>query len=131
MKRYFFSSLTRITPFTQNNIDFKKQVFEKWKTGDYVAGKVSAPPGTMHLELPSGRMAEVAQGDIVIGALGDRHATLGATGKWSKIGKNGKMHLLSAGGIFGKMTSISSFVPSLIELNYVGHVQLNGAFTCM
>lgn len=126
MKRYFFSSLTRITPFTQDNIAFKKQSFSNWKTGDYVAGKVSAPPGTMQLEMPTGRMAEVAEGDIIIGALGDRHATLGATGKWSKIGKNGKMHLLSAGGIFGKMTSISSFVPSLIEMDYLGHVTMNG-----
>jgi hypothetical protein len=126
MKRYFFSSVTRITPFTQESIALKKQPFSEWKTGDYVAGMVSAPPGNMQIELPSGRMAEVAEGDIIIGALGNRHATLGATGTWLKIGSEGIMNLLSAGGIFGKMTSISSFEPALIETHYLGHVHLNG-----
>ncbi len=131
MKRYFFSSVTRITPFTQNNIQIKAQEFSKWKTGDYVAGKVSAPPRTMGLEMPTGRMAEVAEGDIIIGALGNRHATLSATGKWSKIDKSGKMDLLSAGGILGKMTSISSFEPTLIKLDYLGHVRMDGTFKGM
>jgi len=131
MKRYFFSSLTRISPFTQDNIDFKKKLITQWKTGDYVACRVSAPPGTMHLEMRTGRLAEVAEGDIIIGALGMRHATLEATGTWEKVTENGKMHLLSAAGVMGKMTSISSFIPHLIELDYIGHVRMDGAFKCM
>ena len=131
MKRYFFSSVTRITSFTQDNIEIQKVPLTNWSTGDYVAGIVSEPPGTMQLEMPSGRMAEVAEGDIIIGALGNRHATLSATGVWSKIESDGKMDLLSAGGIFGKMTSISSFEPTLIKIQYLGHVHFEGAMVGM
>lgn len=131
MKRYFFSSLTRITPFTQENIDFKTKSISEWKTGDYVSCRVSGSPGTTELELPSGRLAEVAEGDIIIGALGTRHATLEATGTWKKVKEDGKMQLLSAGGLFGVLTSISTYLPKRINLEYMGHVAMNGAFKCM
>ena len=77
----------------------------------------------MKVELTTGRMAEVSDGDILIGAFGERFATLEATGSWKEIGEDKQMHLLTSAGIFGKVTSISSFIPNLIKLDYLGHVQ--------
>jgi hypothetical protein len=131
MKRYFFSSLTRITSFTQENINFKTKPISEWKTGDYISCRVSGSPGTVELELPSGRLAEVAEGDIIIGSIGDRHATLEATGTWKKVKEDGKMQLISAAGLFGILTSKSTYLPKLIELDYIGHVTMNGEFKCM
>ena len=130
-KRYFFLSLTRIADFTQEDIVLIKQARKKWKRGDYVACKVIKPPGSMKVEMTSGRMAEIAEGDILIGALGDRFATREATGSFQEVGKNLKMHLLTSAGIFGKMTSISSFIPSLVSLKYLGHVNRNDVFLNM
>ena len=122
-KRYFFLSLTRIADFTQEEIVFNKIARKKWDNGDYVACKVIKPPGTMKVEMTCGRMGEIAEGDILIGALGERFATREATGSFREVGKNLKMHLLTSAGIFGQMTSISSFIPSLVRLKYLGHIQ--------
>lgn len=125
-KRYFFLSLTRIANFTQKEIVLKKQARKKWNMGDYVACQVAKPPGAMKVEMTCGRMAEIAEGDILIGALGDRFATREATGTFREVGENLKMHLLTSAGIFGKMTSISTFIPQLVSLKYLGHVERDG-----
>ena len=57
-----------------------------------------------------------------MGALGERYATLEATGTWKEVGEDGKMHLLTGAGLFGKCTSKSAFLPNLIEIEYAGHV---------
>ncbi len=130
-QRYFFLSLTRIADFKQDDIDIKPLDRKKWQQGQYVACRVARPPGTMGVELKSGRMAEVAEGDILIGAFGDRFATLEATGSWEEISDDNKMQLLTSAGIFGQVTSISSFIPRLIELDYVGHVYRNNQWISM
>ena len=130
-KKYFFLSLTRIAKFKQNEIAIYKEGFHEWNSGQYVACLVSAPPGTMRVELECGRMAEVAQGDILIGALGERFATLEATGSWKNAEEDGKMNLLTSAGLFGKITSVSSFIPNLIELKYMGHLHINEKICAM
>lgn len=130
-KRYFFLSLTRIADFEQDDIEIKHVDRKEWDLGQYVACKVSGPPGTLGVEMKCGRMAEVAEGDILIGVFGDRFATLEATGSYKEIGENNKMHLLTSAGIFGKLTSISSFIPNLIKLKYMGHVHVNDRFVSM
>lgn len=121
-KRYFFLSLTRIADFTQDEIEIIPIDKKDWKTGQYVACRVVAPPGTLKIELKCGRMAEISEGDILIGAFGDRFATLEATGSFTEVGHDNRMHLLTSAGIFGKVTSISSFIPNLIELEYLGNI---------
>lgn len=64
--------------------------------------------------------------DLVIGALGERYATLEATGSWKEVEEDGIMHLLTGGGLLGKCTSKSAFLPNLIELEYNGHVLRDG-----
>ena len=98
-----------------------------WATGDYVAVEILDPgSGQIKIELPNGRMSEPMKGDLVIGALGTRFATLEATGSWQNIESDGQMHLLTGAGLLGKMTSKSVFIPNIIEAIYVGHVFRGG-----
>lgn len=130
--RYIFTSLTRITDLKES--EFKIQGLKKsnWANGDYVVGEVTKPGGSLlQAELSNGRMMELMNGDLIIGALGIRHATLEATGSWEGIGKDGKMHLLTSAGLIGKLTSKSAFIPNLIELQYQGHVMINNDKTNM
>jgi hypothetical protein len=76
-------------------------------------------------------MAPLLEGDDVIGALGKRAATVDAVGSWEAIGDDGKLHALTSGGLFGKMTSQSHLMPPLMMLNYKGHVLRNGNKVCM
>ncbi len=127
MEKYIYTSLTRITPFVNRDITIKPLSNTEWANGDYIAAEVIYPgSGTLKMELTSGRMINVMNGDILIGALGVRHATLEATGTWTKIKQDGIMHALTGAGLFGWLTSKSSFVPELIRLQYRGHVYYEG-----
>jgi hypothetical protein len=70
-------------------------------------------------------MRGIIGGETIIGALGDRFATLEATGSWEAVGTDGKMHVLTGAGLFGKLTSKSVYLPPMMELRYVGHVFRN------
>ncbi len=85
-------------------------------------------PGSniLSLELPSGRMRGVIGGESIIGALGERFATLEATGTWKEVGADLKMNVLTAAGLMGKLTSKSAFIPNMMEVIYKGHLHRNG-----
>ena len=77
--------------------------------------------------MPSGRLTHATKGDLLVGALGNRHATLELTGDWKEIDDDGCFHLLTAAGIMGKLTSISPYsAGNPMELSYVGHLVSNG-----
>ena len=98
-----------------------------WETGDYVVSKILDPGSNiLSLELPSGRMRGVIGGEWIIGALGERFATLEATGTWKKVGADLKMNVLTAAGLMGKLTSKSAFIPNMMEVQYKGHLHRNG-----
>src|SRR5690606_36235771 len=60
------------------------------------------------LELTSGRMAKVARGDIVVGALGPRRALFGYSGNVPSSVKVGDViQMLNIGGVLGKCTSVN------------------------
>lgn len=130
--RYVFSSLTRISNLA--DIPFRVAALpkERWSTGDYVVGQVEARPrGLSSIELRNGRMVEVAEGDLVVGAFGKRCATLEAVGDWQAIGDDCLMQALTSAGLFGKVTSQSAFLPTLLSLGYTGHVLIEGRKTTM
>ena len=83
------------------------------------------------VELTSGRMVEVFQGDLVVGAFGVRRATLEAVGDWQHIGADGYFEALTEGGLFGRATSISSLLPPLTPLVYRGHLMRQQQKLCM
>lgn len=124
--RFFFSSLTRITDLQNSNIEAKVIPQSEWATADYVVGEVGPEPSRFPIELANGRMIVAAEGDLVIGAFGKRHATLEATGDWKKITQDGYMDMLTGAGLLGKCTSRSALLPPLLALKYRGHVFVDG-----
>jgi hypothetical protein len=122
MKHIIRTSLTRIADFDES-ARIKHIPRKEWAWGDYVACEVTASPGMERwIELPNGRLINVAVRDQLIGALGTRSATMAMTGSWKKIGQDGVMHVLTAAGLFGRVTSISPTEQTPIELTYSGHV---------
>jgi hypothetical protein len=67
-------------------------------------------------------MVEIMEGDLVVGALGLRAATLEAAGGWESIDECGRFDALTSAGIFGITTSISPFLTPPMPLLYQGHV---------
>ena len=131
MFKPFYSSTTRISDLQDKPYEYSAIDRDRWATGDYIICEVhgrSTP--TYRVELCSGRMAPVLEGDFVIGALGNRAATVDAVGSWKAIGDDGKLHALTSGGLFGKMTSQSHLMPDLMRMKYTGHV-LRGDKVCM
>jgi len=117
-----YTSLTRITDFREKSFEINSVKNNLWKTGDYIAAEViDDAHGWLKLEAYNGRMIDVMKGDLIIGALGERYATLEATGTWKKVGHDGKMHLLTGAGLLGKLTSKSFLIPNLVEVQYIGH----------
>ena len=126
--RMLFSSLTRITDLQTEPFEVAERPRESWATGDYVVGHVAEQPrGFDRVELQTGRIAEVGRDALIVGALGVRHATLEATGSWELIGDDGRMHLLTSAGLFGKVSSLSNALPPLLEVRYLGNVTRAGA----
>jgi hypothetical protein len=91
-----------------------------------LAEVVRARGSSARLELTSGRMTDVIEGDVVLGALGDRYATLEACGTWREVGSDHRMTLLTGAGLMGKLTSVSFWLPPLIEVRYRAHVSRGG-----
>ena len=122
-----YGSLTRIAPLKERGFVVRSLPRDEWATGDYVVGRVCRPPrGYAEIEIPSGRMVEIAEGVDIVGALGARHATLEVTGSWKDVGSDGRMDVLTSAGLFGKMTSTSPYAKQLIAMDYRGHVLLDG-----
>ena len=123
MSQLFFSSVTRISDLQVVPFECRELPRQDWATGDYVRCEVQGRPTPLYrVELPAGRMCQVLDGDMIIGAFGKRAATLEGTGDWEKIGKNGALNALTSAGLFGKLTSMSPVVPDLMHLKYRGHV---------
>jgi hypothetical protein len=123
--KYFFASLTRISDLHESSFYVEPKPRKSWATGDYVVGEVGSPVSRLSLvELSTGRMVEVAEGDLIVGALGARYATLETVGGWQNIGSDGRMEALTAAGLFGRSTSRSTMLHPLLTLAYRGHVLL-------
>lgn len=122
MTRPFFSTVTRISDLETHPFDVTPIERSEWETGDYVVCEVVGRPGPLYqIERPSGRMCQVFDGDLVVGAFGVRAATLEGVGGWQDIGADGALHALTGAGLFGKATSVSPLLPPLMELQYKGH----------
>jgi hypothetical protein len=122
--RFLYTSLCRIADLADKPFNIQKLPRDHWATGDYVAVKILEPGGIdLQIELPSGRMRGIIGGDLLIGALGERFATLEATGTWKEVGEDLRMHVLTAAGLLGKLTSRSVFMPQMMEVEYKGHIQ--------
>ena len=70
MRKYLYTSLTRISDLAADGFGVEQIPRSKWETGDYVVAEVEDNPGPgRQLELQNGRMVEVLHCDRIVGAL--------------------------------------------------------------
>jgi hypothetical protein len=75
------------------------------------------------LELPTGRLAKINPGDLLIGVLGRRRALKGFVGDVPATVQHGDMlHLLNMGGVVGYCTGHHSSLSDAIKVQVVGMV---------
>jgi len=126
-EKVFCGSLSRITDLQAGSFDCEPIRRGQWEVGDYVLGEITiARGGICEIELPGGRLARPFNGDVVLGALGVRHATLEVVGSFEEVGKDGRMDVLSASGLLGRATSVCGLLPPLMRLDYRGHAKRGG-----
>ena len=94
------------------------------RPGDLVAVKVlSDNPTYDRLELPSGRTAKIAIGDVIVGALGCRRALRGYVGDVPQTLTVGdELALLNMGGVIGRCTGFNHGLGQPVRLEYLGAV---------
>ncbi len=115
-------SLARIADFDRNSYDLASLDMSAWASGDYVLGEVTGAPSELYnVEDCVGDMIPVDIGDYVIGALGNRAATLEGVGSWADV-RDGKMQALTSAALFGAFTSLSQLVSDPISFIYRGHI---------
>ena len=125
------SSLTRISDFVTQPFNIEPLPQSEWSSGDYVAGQVTGEPHRVYrIELASGRMVHALPGDTVIGAFGNRAATLEGVGSYKDI-KGDRMHAMTSAGLFGAVTSMSQLMAPALKLKYAGHVVRASGKVCM
>ena len=76
-----------------------------------------------NLELPSGRLAKINPGDVIVGALGSRRALKGFVGDVPETVRAGdRLHLLNMGGVIGECKGHHSSLSDAIEVEVLGLV---------
>ena len=94
------------------------------RAGDVVAVRALTDSATYNmLELPTGRLAKINPGDLLIGVLGRRRALKGFVGDIPVSVKTGdELHLLNMGGVIGCCTGHHSSLGDAIRLQVIGLV---------
>src|SRR5512132_3709909 len=90
--------------------------------GDVVAVRALTDNATYNmLELPTGRLAKVNPGDLVVGVLGRRRALKGFVGDVPEtINTGDTLHLLNLGGVIGKCSGHHSSLNDAIQVEVIG-----------
>jgi hypothetical protein len=92
------------------------------RVGDVVVARVLTDNATYNtLELPTGRLAKVNPGDVLVGVLGRRRALKGFVGDVpSSIAAGDELHLLNLGGVIGKCSGHHSSLNDAIKVEVIG-----------
>lgn len=123
---YFFTSVTRCSDLWTRPFKTMKLEQSEWNTGDFVVGRATGERNRLwECETKSGRMADMVRGDLLVGALGRRAATLEGVGDWRAISADRQLDALTSAGLLGKATSISPMLPDLMRFEYLGHTTRN------
>jgi hypothetical protein len=90
--------------------------------GDVVVVRALTDSATYNmLELPTGRLAKINPGDLLLGVLGRRRALKGFVGDVPPTLQNGdQLHLLNMGGVIGLCTGHHSSLSDAIKLEVIG-----------
>jgi len=94
------------------------------RAGDVVVVRALTDSATYNmLELPTGRLAKINPGDLLIGVLGRRRALKGFVGDVpSSAAAGDELHLLNMGGVIGQCTGHHSSLGDAIKLEVIGFV---------
>src|SRR5215208_3038790 len=97
---------------------------ESPKAGDVVVVRALTDSATYNmLELPTGRLAKINPGDLLLGVLGRRRALKGFVGEVPATLQGGdQLHLLNMGGVMGHCTGHHSSLGDAIKLEVLGLV---------
>src|ERR1044072_6638309 len=97
---------------------------ESTKAGDVVVVRALTDSATYNmLELPTGRLAKINPGDLLVGVLGRRRALKGLVGDSPPSLESGiQLHLLNMGGVIGLCTGHHSSLGDAIKLEVIGLV---------
>jgi len=92
------------------------------RAGDVVVVRALTDSATYNmLELPTGRLAKINPGDILIGVLGRRRALKGFVGDVPETVKKGdELHLLNMGGVIGSCSGHHSSLSDAIKVEVIG-----------
>jgi hypothetical protein len=92
------------------------------QVGDVIAVRALTESATYgHLELPTGRLAKINAGDLLLGVLGKRRALKGFVGDMPAMVKAGdRLHLLNMGGVIGLCKGHHSSFSDAIEVEVAG-----------
>lgn len=92
------------------------------RAGDVVVVRALTDSATYNmLELPTGRLAKINPGDVLIGVLGRRRALKGFVGDVPPtVNAGDKLHLLNMGGVIGSCTGHHSSLSDAIEVEIIG-----------
>ncbi|MEO6390618.1 MAG: hypothetical protein ABIP75_02130 [Pyrinomonadaceae bacterium] len=94
------------------------------KVGDVVVVRALTDSATYNqLELPTGRLAKINPGDVLMGVLGRRRALKGFVGDVPEtVAAGDVLHLLNMGGVIGECKGQHSSLSSAIQLAVIGSV---------
>ena len=97
---------------------------ESTKAGDVVVVRALTDSATYNmLELPTGRLAKINPGDLLLAVLGRRRALKGFVGDVPTSVRSGdQLHLLNMGGVIGYCTGHHSSLSDAIQLEVIGLV---------
>lgn len=124
MTRLHFTSITRVANLSRTEIVIDPLDRSAWRRSQYVAATVTGHSVLPYdIERVDGRLAAVSRGDVIVGALGARAATLESVGDWAAVGADLDLEALTVAGVLGRCTSRSPFAARPIPLHYLGHVR--------
>src|SRR5712671_5727001 len=94
------------------------------RAGDVVVVRVLTDNATYNmLELPTGRLAKVNPGDVLLGVLGRRRALKGFVGDVpATVAAGDELHLLNLGGVIGSCSGHHSSLDDAIKVEVIGLV---------
>jgi hypothetical protein len=92
------------------------------RAGDVVVVRVLTDNATYNmLELPTGRLAKVNPGDVLVGVLGRRRALKGFVGDVpATVNAGDELHLLNLGGVIGSYSGHHSSLNDAIKVEVIG-----------
>ncbi|MGH9897567.1 MAG: hypothetical protein ACRD63_01185 [Pyrinomonadaceae bacterium] len=94
------------------------------RAGDVVVARALTDSATYNqLELPTGRLAKINPGDVIVGVLGSRRALKGFVGDAPySVSTSDELHLLNMGGLIGRCTGHHSSLSDAIKVEVLGLV---------